>query len=374
MQDTAAATGAGATGAGATGAGAAGDIHERLVAAFRAHSLESDLFLHAVAARLDMTTADFVCLTLLLLEGACTPGRLAERTGLSTGAITGVVDRLSGQGRVRREADPLDRRRVLVEAVPERGGDLAAVLGPMIADAHRLHARFRPDELETVARFIGEARQMLARHTLYLRSGEPVSRQPDGVVAVPMAGHADAVLHVAGLPGRLRLAAAELGSTLCRVDLGGPTPSVRAWSNHVLVQLRGRARGAARGELLISREVRWTLEINGGCSHLEADLRGGRLSALMLRGGARQLELSLPSPEGLVPVRILGGAGRLVVRRPAGVSVGLRILGGAAEVVVDGVRLRSAAGAHRFSSGPAGGSGYEVELQGGASRLLIESF
>jgi DNA-binding MarR family transcriptional regulator len=351
------------------------DVHSQLVSAFRAHSLESELFLHAVADRLDMTTADFVCLTILLLEGPCTAGRLAERTGLSTGAITGVVDRLSEQGRVRRQVDPADRRRVVVEPVQARASDLGDVLGPMVADARRLHARFRHDELETVLRFIGEARQMLARHTAYLRSGEPVSREPDGVVTVPRGGSSEAALHVVGLPKRLRIAAADLGDELCRVDLRGPVPSVRAWTNHVMVQLRGRARAAANGELLVHQGVRWTVEVNGGCSHLEVDLHTARVASVTLRGGARQLQLELPVPDTVVPVRVLGGASRMVVRRPAGVPVGVRVRGGASEVVVDGVRVRSASGGMRFgsdASGLPGAAGYEVEIHGGANRLVIE--
>lgn len=359
-----------APGAGATPAG--DDVHGQLVAAFRAHSLESELFLHAVADRLDMTTADFVCLTLLLLEGPCTAGRLAERTGLSTGAITGVVDRLSGQGRVRRQVDPVDRRRVVVEPVRERARDLSDVLGPMVADARLLHERFRPDELQVVLRFVGEARQMLARHTASLRSGDPVSQAPDGVVVVPRGKSSDAVLHVVGLPSRFRLAAADLGADLCRVDLDGRTPSVRAWSSHVMVQLRGRARAAARGELMVHQGVRWTIEINGGCSQLEVDLRPALLAAVVVRGGARQLELDLPAPDGVVPVRVLGGAVRMVVRRPAGVPVGVRIRGGASEVVVDGVRVRAAAGGTTFAGRTEGEPGYEVELHGGASRLVVE--
>jgi DNA-binding MarR family transcriptional regulator len=351
-----------------------GDLHGQLLAAFRAHSLESELFLHAVADRLDMTTADFVCLTLLLLEGPCTAGRLAERTGLSTGAITGVVDRLSGQGRVQREVDPADRRRVVVEPVRQRAQDLAEVLGPMVADARRLHDRFRPEELEAVLRFVGEARQMLARHTTYLRSGEPLSQAPDGVVTVPKGKSPSAVLHVVGLPSRFRLAAADLGDELCRVDLGGRTPSVRAWSNHVMVQFRGRARAAPHGELLLHQGVRWTVEINGGCSHLDVDLRPASVAAVLVRGGARQLELDLPAPDSVVPVRVLGGAVRMVVRRPAGVPVGVRIRGGASEVMVDGARVRSASGGTRFVSGAEAVPGYEVELHGGASRLVIESY
>lgn len=349
------------------------DVDSRLVAAFRAHSLESELFLHAVADRLDMTTADFACLTLLLLEGPCSAGRLAERTGLSTGAITGVVDRLVVQGRARREVDPVDRRRVMIEPVRERARDLADALAPMVADARRLHARFRRDELETVLRFIGEARQMLAQHTAQLRGGEPVLREPGGGVAVPRGGLDAAVLHVVGLPKRLRICGTDLGDELCRVELGGAAPSVRAWAGHVLVQVRGRARASTRGELRLHAAVRWTVEVNGGCLELEMDLKGTRVAGVVVRGGARQLEIDLPTTDSVVPVRILGGAGRMVVRRPVGTPVGVRVRGGASEVVVDGARLHSASGGSRFWARGEDALGYEVELHGGAGRLVVES-
>jgi DNA-binding MarR family transcriptional regulator len=52
------------------------------------------------------------------------PGRLAELTGLKTGTVTGVLDRLEKAGFVRRDRDPHDRRKVIVtpvaEAVEER--------------------------------------------------------------------------------------------------------------------------------------------------------------------------------------------------------------------------------------------------------------
>jgi DNA-binding MarR family transcriptional regulator len=62
---------------------------------------------------------DFGALCLLLLHGPAPAGRLAELTGLTTGAVTGVVDRLENGGFVRREVDPADRRKVIV--VPDAG-------------------------------------------------------------------------------------------------------------------------------------------------------------------------------------------------------------------------------------------------------------
>jgi len=64
--------------------------------------------------------ADLGPLCLLLLHGPAPAGRLAELTGLTTGAVTGLIDRLENGGFVRRETDPADRRKVIVVADPAR--------------------------------------------------------------------------------------------------------------------------------------------------------------------------------------------------------------------------------------------------------------
>src|SRR4051812_28418477 len=66
-----------------------------------------------------VNATDIGSLCLLLLHGPAPAGRLAELTGLTTGAVTGVIDRLEAGGFVRRELDAADRRRVIV--VPDRG-------------------------------------------------------------------------------------------------------------------------------------------------------------------------------------------------------------------------------------------------------------
>jgi DNA-binding MarR family transcriptional regulator len=67
-----------------------------------------------------LNSTDFASLCLLLLHGPAPAGRLAELTGLTTGAVTGLVDRLEHAGLVRREVDPGDRRKVIVVPDPER--------------------------------------------------------------------------------------------------------------------------------------------------------------------------------------------------------------------------------------------------------------
>src|SRR4051794_9372852 len=75
------------------------------------------LFHSAIADRLGVGVTDVKCYSILRQTGPITAGDLAERVGLTTGAITGVIDRLEQAGLVRRVRDPNDRRRVVLEVL-----------------------------------------------------------------------------------------------------------------------------------------------------------------------------------------------------------------------------------------------------------------
>lgn len=77
------------------------------------------LFSHQVADQLRLGPSDSQFMTLLDVHGPLTPGRLADLTGLKTGTVTGVLDRLEHAGFVRRDRDPHDRRKVIVSPVAE---------------------------------------------------------------------------------------------------------------------------------------------------------------------------------------------------------------------------------------------------------------
>src|SRR5271156_6436623 len=86
----------------------------------RKSSAQGTMFAKAVAEHAGISSSDMDCMDFINMEGRMTAGRLAELTGLTTGAITGVVDRLEGAGFVRRERDENDRRKVFVVPVAER--------------------------------------------------------------------------------------------------------------------------------------------------------------------------------------------------------------------------------------------------------------
>src|SRR3954470_6475303 len=82
--------------------------------AVRRSSAQGVIFGQTVANVAGISGSDLECLDFLILGGQVTAGRLAEVTGLTTGAITGVVDRLAKAGLVRRERDETDRRKVFI--------------------------------------------------------------------------------------------------------------------------------------------------------------------------------------------------------------------------------------------------------------------
>jgi DNA-binding MarR family transcriptional regulator len=91
------------------------EIIQAIIEKRREMSTETIMFHQAVADELGLHITDHKCLDLIRQYGAMPAGRLAELTGLTTGAITGTIDRLEKAGYVRRANDPKDRRRTIVE-------------------------------------------------------------------------------------------------------------------------------------------------------------------------------------------------------------------------------------------------------------------
>lgn len=102
------------------------DEHE----VFRAYIDAVGLQAMAGANAVGMQPSEWYAFSQLSLDGGLTSGQLAERTGLTTGATTRLIDRLEKGGFVRRVADPSDRRKVIVEPVPEAAARIADVVAP----------------------------------------------------------------------------------------------------------------------------------------------------------------------------------------------------------------------------------------------------
>jgi hypothetical protein len=117
------------------------------------------VILHGLRASdaLSLAPTDLICMCLLQLNGPATPGWLAEKTGLTTGAVTGMIDRLERAGYVRRQPDPTDRRRVIVQPDLQRWDRDLQRQAPNRAPASLDFLRnYSPAQLRAARRFVTE--------------------------------------------------------------------------------------------------------------------------------------------------------------------------------------------------------------------------
>lgn len=143
-----------------------------IIAQGRANSTGTVLLHAAIAERLGLNPSDHKCADLMLSESEpCTPGRLAELTGLSTGAITGVIDRLERAGFLVREHDSEDRRRVLLRLTHTRAPELLALFAPLTKGVEALCENYTIAELAVVLRYMRDVRLVTVRVARSLRSG-----------------------------------------------------------------------------------------------------------------------------------------------------------------------------------------------------------
>ena len=133
------------------------DVKERLAALSRELSGATVLFHAQVAEQVGLSPTDHKCLDLALrADRPLTAGQIAERSGLSTGAVTGVIDRLERAGYVRRVRDPHDRRKVLVEVSKSNLSAYGDAFDGLWLALDRALASYTSDELKAIERYITE--------------------------------------------------------------------------------------------------------------------------------------------------------------------------------------------------------------------------
>ena len=149
------------------------DLLKKLGTILRQVSAQSVLISDTVARHVGLNSTDLECLDLLTLAGPTTAGQLAAHTGLTTGAMTAVIDRLEHAGYVRRTRDPEDRRRVLVEALPRSTGQIQPLYEPFSAALKRLHDQYGTGELAVVVDYLSRALAVSAEHVAWLNAQSP---------------------------------------------------------------------------------------------------------------------------------------------------------------------------------------------------------
>jgi len=153
------------------------DLLQRLDHLLRRVSAQSVLLSDAVADHVGLNSTDLECLDLLFLAGPTTAGQLAEHTGLTTGAMTAVIDRLERATLVRRSHDSTDRRRVLVEVRPQALERIQPLYDPLAAAMVRLHRGYSARELSIIVDYLSRAADISAEHVAWLSERPPANRR-----------------------------------------------------------------------------------------------------------------------------------------------------------------------------------------------------
>src|SRR5690349_17459465 len=182
-----------------------------------------------------MTIADLQVLDLLESVGAATAGQLADLTGLSTGAITGMLNRLEEAGLVRRERDPSDGRRVIVQLAS--GTDETQKIGPILASLgnawDELASDYDDQQIAFLLAFLKRS-NALSRQEIIRLQAAPSS---DGAIfSAPLVELERGRLVVFSAISRLTVRTARRMAELYQARFEGAVPEVKA--NEGVVTIR----------------------------------------------------------------------------------------------------------------------------------------
>lgn len=137
-------------------------------------SSKTVLFHAAIAEKLGLSTTDHKALDLIYKAGSMTAGQLAELTGLTTGAVTGIVDRLEEKGFARRTRASRDRRQVIIEPIPEQAQKIYQLFESLGQAMTTLTEQYSDRELIIIHRYLIESIRVVQAETAKLQSNSAI--------------------------------------------------------------------------------------------------------------------------------------------------------------------------------------------------------
>lgn len=381
----------------------------------RKSSTATILYQLAIADRLNLSLTDLVAGEIVSRTGAITAGELAELSGLTTGAITGVVDRLEKGGFLRRVNDPNDRRRVMLEPISQRfdklAGDPYEALEKRFND---LYAEYSDAELALLLEFLRKSITIFDEEGVRLRTKDAAREQTNEApldthirarmnvqakVHADIHADADAIVQIRrgrkdkrtfSTPrGALTAARLDWNSGAVHLNLRGAhelpelyraefkhdIPIVRDNEGKVSVQYRHRTlfgRGGGEAIVTLNAAAAWDMNFEIGASHVQADLREILLRSFTLKSKAGKFELRLPPPRGTVLIRLESGVSHIRIERPKGVPVHLEFEGDWSTLRFDRQRGNVMNESRESSDYKRATDRYRIEFIGGASKLTVE--
>jgi DNA-binding MarR family transcriptional regulator len=154
------------------------DLLKQLEETLRKVGAQSVMLSDTVAKIVGLNSTDLECLDLLEMAGPTTAGRLAEHAGLTTGAMTAVIDRLERAGFARRIRDAEDRRCVRVEVLSQNFRHISGLYRRLAESTTRLHEQYDDRQLALVVEYLTRALALAADHVAWLQTQRaPVQRK-----------------------------------------------------------------------------------------------------------------------------------------------------------------------------------------------------
>jgi DNA-binding MarR family transcriptional regulator len=334
-------------------------------------------FFRAAAARIGVTVTDMQVIESLASTGPTSAGQLADLTGLTTGAITGMLNRLEESGLVRRERDPEDGRRVIVRLSPDT--NQLRGIGPifdMVGKAwEEMASHYNDEQIALLVEFLRRGNAVARQEIAWLREA-PESEA--GIWSAPLSDLTSAQLIVSG-SARLTVRAEDGMSALYQAQFEGPVPEVKVKDGVVTIRYPRRlwmlSAGQRAAEITLNAAIPWRIVIQGGTSEITAALGGLDLAGLEVSGGMSMIRLELPTPTSTVPVRVSGGASEISIQRPAGIPSKVRLKGWVSTFVFDDQTFGDVGNDVRLQSPGYDTSDrrYDIEVSSSASMVNISA-
>ncbi len=171
-------------------------------------------------------------------------------------------------------------------------------------------------------------------------AGPSAAPRRANVISAPADGRARADFELVSNTVGIDLRATDLGADLYRITTPAGSsvlPRARTAGTGVRLFLDATGkRGDAAVTVLLNADVRWSMRITGGVRTGVFDLGAAEVGEVNFAGGATRIDLTLPRPDGTLPIRLSGGVNRFEVHTDQGVPVRVRTRRGAGQVKLDG--------------------------------------
>ena len=338
-------------------------------------NLQGSLFGQTVAIRFGLTESDIEALEVLIDSGAATAGRLSDLTGLTTGAVTRVIDRLEQAGYVRRIPDPADRRRVIVEVVPERIAPVEKTIARVGDASASVIIGYSEGDLTVINDFLTRMAAIRRDEANALRNSPEESGDGGSEHTAPIGGLDRARLLFKSGAHELLIRGVTDIDDLYRARFDGRVPQVRLRDGVVTIQYKGGWQWDGherRTDVSLNAAIPWDVEIVGGASKLQGKFSSLDLRSFSLTGGVDRMRLTLGAPTGDVPIRFTRGANNIRIERPTGVHVRLNLTGGAGRIDFDQQRLGATGDTILETTGASDAPDrYSIDIVGGAGRITV---